>query len=50
MIVKREKSGSTNLRSLVTALEHVHSSIKDSWAQYSGVIAKPAVSAAIKAE
>lgn len=52
IVGKREKSSPEEflLQSVVTAFGHVHSSLKDSWAQDADTIAKAAVSAAIKAE
>jgi uncharacterized protein YbjT (DUF2867 family) len=52
IVGKREKSSPEEflLQSVATALGHVHSSLKDSWAQDADTIAKAAVSAAIKAE
>ncbi|KAI1612953.1 hypothetical protein EDD36DRAFT_250921 [Exophiala viscosa] len=52
IVAKREKSGldETVLKYVATALGHVHSSLKDAWAQDADTIAKAAVSAALKAE
>ena len=52
IVGKREKSSPEEFlfQSVATAFGHVHSSLKDSWAQDADTIAKAAVSAAIKAE
>ncbi|KAG9788042.1 Protein fmp52-1, mitochondrial [Exophiala dermatitidis] len=52
IVGKREESRLVEgiFRTIATGLGHIHSSLKDTWAQDADVIAKAAVSAAIKAE